>query len=56
MRKAIIEPVFGQIEEQRGFRRFRRRGLDNVRHERKLVCLGSNLLKLFGSGWVQPAA
>ena len=51
MRKAIVEPVFGQIKEQRGFRRFSLRGLDNVRREWKLVCLASNLLKLFGSGW-----
>ena len=56
MRKAIVEPVFGQIKEQRGFRRFSLRGLDNVRREWKLVCLASNLLKLFGSGWTpQPA-
>jgi transposase len=51
MRKAIVEPVFGQIKEQRGFRRFSLRGLTNVRREWKLVCTASNLLKLFGSGW-----
>ena len=51
MRKAIVEPLFGQIKEQRGFRRFSLRGLANVRREWKLVCLASNLLKLFGSGW-----
>jgi len=56
MRKAIVEPVFGQIKEQRGFRRFNLRGLDNVRHEWKMVCLASNLLKLFGSGWTPQAA
>jgi hypothetical protein len=56
MRKAIVEPVFGQIKEQRGFRRFSLRGLVNVRREWKLVCLASNLLKLFGSGWVLKAA
>jgi hypothetical protein len=56
MRKAIVEPVFGQIKEQRGFRRFSLRGLDNVRCEWKLVCLTSNLLKLFGSGWTPKAA
>jgi transposase len=56
MRKAIVEPVFGQIKEQRGFRRFSLRGLDNVRREWKLVCLTSNLLKLFGSGWTPQAA
>jgi hypothetical protein len=56
MRKAIVEPVFGQIKEQRSFRRFSLRGLDNVRREWKLVCLTSNLLKLFGSGWTRQAA
>jgi hypothetical protein len=56
MRKAIVEPVFGQIKERRGFRRFSLRGLDNVRREWKLVCLASNLLKLFGSGWTPQAA
>jgi hypothetical protein len=50
MRKAIVEPVFGQIKERRGFRRFSLRGLVNVRCECKPVCLTSNLLKLFGSG------
>lgn len=56
MRKAIVEPVFGQIKERRGFRRFSLRGLDNVRSEWKLVCLTGNLLKLFRSGWVPQAA
>jgi hypothetical protein len=56
MRKAIVEPVFGQIEERRGFRRFSLRGLDNVRAEWKLVCLTGNLLKLFRSGWTPRAA
>jgi transposase len=56
MRKAIVEPVFGQIKERRGFRRFSLRGLENVRCEWKLVCLTSNLRKLFGSGWSPQAA
>ena len=56
MRKAIVDPVFGQIKERRGFRRFSLRGLDNVRRQWKLVCLTSNLLKLFGSGWTPQAA
>ena len=33
MRKAIAEPVFGQIKEQRGFRRFSLRGKENVGRE-----------------------
>src|SRR6266568_2948694 len=47
MRKAVVEPVFGQIKEQRGFRRFLLRGLANVTAEWKLVCTTHNLLKLF---------
>jgi transposase len=50
MRKAIVEPVFGQIKECRHFRRFSLRGLENVRSEWKLVCLTHNILKLFRSG------
>jgi transposase len=50
MRKAIVEPVFGQIKEWRGFRRFLLRGLQNVRAEWKLICLTHNLLKLFRYG------
>jgi len=50
MRKAIVEPVFGQIKEWRGFRRFSLRGLQKVRAEWKLLCLTHNLLKLFRSG------
>ena len=49
MRKAIVEPVFGQIKEWRGFRRFLLRGLQKVRAEWKLICLTHNLLKLFRS-------
>ena len=51
MRKAIVEPVFGQIKEVRGFRRFSLRGQQNVGREWRLVCAVSNLLKLFRSGW-----
>ena len=50
MRKAIVEPVFGQIKECRHFRRFSFRGLENVKAEWKLVCLAHNILKLFRSG------
>jgi hypothetical protein len=55
-RKAIVEPVFGQIKEQRGFRRFSLRGKENVRREWRLVCAASNLLKLFRAGWVLEMA
>ena len=46
-RKVIVEPVFGQIKEARGFRRFLLRGLENIRGEWRLVCLTHNLLKMW---------
>ncbi|MEE9146499.1 MAG: transposase [Candidatus Tectomicrobia bacterium] len=46
-RKAIVEPVFGQIKEGRGFRRFSLRGLKKIRGEWCLVCLTHNLLKIW---------
>ncbi len=49
-RKVIVEPVFGQIKEARGFRRFLLRGLAKVRGEWRLVCVGHNLLKLWRYG------
>lgn len=45
-RKVIVEPVFGQIKEVRGFRRLLLRGLAKVRHEWSLITLTHNLLKL----------
>jgi hypothetical protein len=45
-RKAIVEPVFGQIRQARGFRQFLLRGIDKVRGEWALVCLTHNILKL----------
>ena len=50
-RKAIVEPVFGQIKETRGFRRFLLRGFAKVEAEWSLICLTHNLLKLFRAGW-----
>jgi hypothetical protein len=54
-RKEISEPVFGQIEEVRGFRQFPLRGIAKVDCEWDIFCLGHNLLKLFRGGWA-PAA
>jgi transposase len=45
-RKGMIEPIFGQIKQGRGFRQFLLRGLDKMRGEWRLVCLTHNLLKL----------
>ena len=47
LRQTTVEPVFGQIKETRGIRRFRLRGLFNVASEWKLICATHNLLKLF---------
>jgi transposase len=47
LRQTTVEPVFGQIKETRGIRRFRLRGLLNVASEWKLICATHNLLKLF---------
>lgn len=54
-RKVIVEPVFGQIKEARGFRRFLLRGLKKIRGEWSLVCLTHNLLKVWRYGCVQHA-
>jgi transposase len=55
-RKHIVEPVFGQIKEIRGFRRFGFRGLKNVTAEWNLICLTHNLLKLFRCQWAPRSA
>ena len=49
-RKAVVEPVFGQIKAARGIRAFLLRGLVKVSAEWKLICATHNLLKLFRSG------
>jgi transposase len=46
-RKGIVEPVFGQIKEARGFRRFSLRGLKKVQAEWALVCATHNILKMY---------
>jgi len=53
-RKETVEPVFGQIKEARGIRRFLLRGLGSVQAEWSLICATHNLLKLFRSGWNPP--
>jgi transposase len=46
LRKQIVEPVFGQIKQARGFRQFLLRGLDKVSAEWALICTAHNLTKL----------
>jgi hypothetical protein len=64
-RKGIVEPVFGQIKEARGFRRFLLRGRLTVTGEWDLTCAVHNLDRLFRyvratagapSGAVRPGA
>ena len=44
-RKFVVEPVFGQIKQARGFRQFLLRGLEKVRGEWALICMTHNVLK-----------
>ena len=44
-RKFIVEPVFGQIKQARGFRQFLLRGIEKVRAEWALICMTHNILK-----------
>ena len=46
-RKALVEPVFGVLKQQRGMRQFRRRGLEAVGTEWALATTAYNLTRLF---------
>ena len=46
LRKQIVEPVFGQIKQARGFRQFLLRGLEAVKAEWAMICTAHNLTKL----------
>jgi len=46
LRKSVVEPVFGQIKQARGFRQFMLRGLAKAQGEWSLICTVHNLLKL----------
>ena len=45
-RKAVVEPVFGVLKQQRGMRQFRTRGLENVNNEFTLATLAFNVTRL----------
>ncbi|MCU0229360.1 MAG: transposase [Bryobacterales bacterium] len=51
-RKAIVEPVFGQIKQERGIRDFRLRGFTKTKAEWKRIYLTHNLLKLYRHEWL----
>lgn len=46
LRKQIVEAVFGQIKQARGFRQFLLRGVEAVRAEWAMICTAHNLTKL----------
>lgn len=46
-RSYTVEPVFGDLKENRGYRQFRRRGLAAVRSEWALITMSHNIAKLF---------
>lgn len=48
-RKAIVEPVFGVLKEQRGLRRFRRRGLVKAAVEFVLAATAYNLTRMWSA-------
>jgi transposase len=49
LRKQVVEPVFGQIKQARGFRQFLLRGQSQVAGEWSLVCSAHTVLKLAGA-------
>lgn len=46
IRSQVVEPTFGNIKQNRGFRQFYYRGFEKVRTEWKLICAGVNLGKI----------
>ena len=46
-RKAVVEPVFGALKQQRGMRQFRTRGLPKVAVEFTLAAVAYNLTRLY---------
>ena len=49
-RGVLVEPVFGQVKEGQGFRRFMRRGIRAASNEAGIIATAHNLLKLWRSG------
>jgi transposase len=54
-RKALVEPVWGTLKEQRGMRRFRLRGLEKVNIEFTLAAVSFNLTRLLAHRQSGPA-
>ena len=51
----IVEPVFGQIKQARGFRQFLLRGIEAVQAEWALICTTHNITKLAKAIWGRPS-
>jgi len=47
LRKITVEPVYGNIKQNLGFREFLLRGLEKVKTEFNLVCIAHNLQKIW---------
>ena len=47
LRKITVEPVYGNIKQNLGFREFLLRGLEKVKIEMNLVCIAHNLQKIW---------
>jgi transposase len=52
-RKAIVEPVFGVLKQQRNLRQFRTRGLHHVSCEMTLATLAFNLTRMHANKLIQ---
>lgn len=55
MRKAIVEPVWGQLKQCQGFRQFNLRGEDKVEGEFILLALSYNLRKIHSAKYPKKA-
>ena len=51
MRLGIVEPVFGNIRETLGLRRFSLRGKEKVNGQWKLMTMFHNIFKIHRYGW-----
>lgn len=54
-RKAVVEPVFGVLKEQRGLRQFRLRGKEKVAVEFTLATVAYNLTRMYRIQHSKPA-
>ena len=55
LRKMTVEPAIGIIKSANGLRQFLLRGVENVRHEWSLACIGYNLKRMFNLMRSKPA-